>query len=575
MKKFVLPLALTVLCCILFVCAPAAGESYGCGYIDRSGAVVIEPQFDYAYPFAGDRARIFTGKLTSYGYPDEGFYGYIDRTGRVVIRALYENAGDFSENGFAIVCKNKKYGIIDTEGNTVVDFAYDDISYLESMDTYDAFTGTLTSWGSPESGTHRIITAAGEVLFTVSCKNIYAYDGYYEAYGQNEKYALVGPDGTFITDYIYDSLTAETADSIGYKTGSLYGFIDTRGNVLVEAAYDSVGRLTDGKAIVKKDGRYFLIDAGGTVLQSYQADSMSMSIVNGRTYAFEGTLNSYGNADQGYYYLMDLDGNSVSRKYRKGDCYSIDSAGTWRVKEGDSWYILDMQGNELGKPVVSDYLTTCGRGYYTPKKNGYYALMKEDGTLVTDYVWDNIYSTDDALIPVRRLAPEMDFRSTRWGMTEDEVKAVEGNNPDYSGRLDGRNAWYIAYERKLMGNGVLVAYYFSTNGLYEARYIWTEKHSNENLFISDYDSVRTQLTNKYGNPWWDHENWDTTSHKNYYADKKGDALSYGYLSYETCYSTARTDITMQMSADNYTVSFIIYYESKDIAAPAEDYSDLF
>ena len=38
------------------------------------------------------------------------------------------------------------------------------------------------------------------------------------------------------------------------------------------------------------------------------------------------------------------------------------------------------------------------------------------------------------------------------------------------------------------GNGVLVAYYFSTNGLYEARYIWTEKHSNENLFISDYDT---------------------------------------------------------------------------------------
>ncbi len=134
---------------------------------------------------------------------------------------------------------------------------------------------------------------------------------------------------------------------------------------------------------------------------------------------------------------------------------------------------------------------------------------------------------------------------------------------------------YIGYDTTLMGNDVILAYYFGADGLYEARYIWTETHSNENLYISDYNDVKTQLTKKYGSPWYDKEDWDTTSHKSYYSEKKGDALSYGYLTYDTWYSTARTDISMCMGADNYEVSFIIYYESNTISAPSVDYSDQF
>ena len=273
---------------------------------------------------------------------------------------------------------------------------------------------------------------------------------------------------------------------------------------------------------------------------------------------------------------MDLDGNYITRGYKAGDCYPIiDDNGYWRVKEGDTWYFVDTKDNEITNSIECEDLDTCGNDRYFAEKNGLYALLNEKGELLTDYFWDDLSSTTSDLIPAQHLAIEPDFRTVRWGMTEEEVKNLEGNLPDYSGELDGRNAWYIGYDTNLMGNSVIVAYYFGTNGLYEARYIWSESHSNENLYISDYNSVKNELTKKYGSPWWDQENWDTSSHESYYSDKKGEALSFGYLTYETCYDTSRTDITMQMYADNYDISFIVYYESQDISAPTTDYSDLF
>jgi len=45
------------------------------GYIDLTGKFVIEPQFDYGYPFCGGLALVSKGE----------FLGYIDRSGKVVI----------------------------------------------------------------------------------------------------------------------------------------------------------------------------------------------------------------------------------------------------------------------------------------------------------------------------------------------------------------------------------------------------------------------------------------------------------------------------------------------------------
>lgn len=120
---------------------------------------------------------------------------------------------------------------------------------------------------------------------------------------------------------------------------------------------------------------------------------------------------------------------------------------------------------------------------------------------------------------------------------------------------------------------MLIAYYFCDKGLFQARYISTEKHSNESLYIDDYSSFRNALTKKYGEPFWDNEKWSSDSKKEYYSDDKGNALCYGYLSYMTWYVADRTYISMSMSADNYDISMIIDYESTEISAGEADFSN--
>ncbi|ABA22134.1 serine/threonine protein kinase [Trichormus variabilis ATCC 29413] len=85
------------------------------GYIDQSGQVIIQPQFNEAHNFAEELACVqFDNKK----------YGYIDLSGRVVIEAQFHEAWSFSE-GLAVVQIGDKYGYIDKNGTLVIQAQFD------------------------------------------------------------------------------------------------------------------------------------------------------------------------------------------------------------------------------------------------------------------------------------------------------------------------------------------------------------------------------------------------------------------------------------------------------------------
>ena len=113
---------LIVICLAVLLCGFSIAENEKWGYIDKNGQVMVDMQYDYAYPFSNDRARVFKGTVSKTGVPDEGFYGFINRSGSLVIPAIYEHASDFNRFGLAAVSKNGKYGIINTDGKSIIDF---------------------------------------------------------------------------------------------------------------------------------------------------------------------------------------------------------------------------------------------------------------------------------------------------------------------------------------------------------------------------------------------------------------------------------------------------------------------
>jgi hypothetical protein len=80
------------------------------GYIDTTGAWVIEPRFTAAYNFGEfGRAPVRLGGRTA----------LIDRTGRIVVDTMFDYVGPY-RGGRAAVMLNGKYGFIDRTGKLVI-----------------------------------------------------------------------------------------------------------------------------------------------------------------------------------------------------------------------------------------------------------------------------------------------------------------------------------------------------------------------------------------------------------------------------------------------------------------------
>ena len=91
------------------------------GYVNETGATVIEPQFDEAREFAGPLAAV---KIN-------GKWGYVNLTGFLQVNPLYDSAGDFSE-GLAAVEWHGRWGYIDASGAFAITPRFQDAGPFES-----------------------------------------------------------------------------------------------------------------------------------------------------------------------------------------------------------------------------------------------------------------------------------------------------------------------------------------------------------------------------------------------------------------------------------------------------------
>jgi hypothetical protein len=99
------------------------------GYVNSSGQLVINPQFDNAEEFHEGRAKVCLGKPCNWwDSPGDSRWGYIDVSGKVVVTPQYGAASSFSE-GLASICSEECSksdtskpirGYIDRDGKLVI-----------------------------------------------------------------------------------------------------------------------------------------------------------------------------------------------------------------------------------------------------------------------------------------------------------------------------------------------------------------------------------------------------------------------------------------------------------------------
>ena len=179
-------------------------------------------------------------------------------------------------------------------------------------------------------------------------------------------------------------------------------------------------------------------------------------------------------------------------------------------------------------------------------------LLKEDGTW--EYVIESNESDDK----------KFDFRKTKWGVSIEKVKSAETGTliPE----LNDPNM--LGFTGTVGGLETLIGYYFVNNKLWKGAYIFSETHSNRNLFIEDYGTIKNNLIEKYGEPIIDNINWS-----NYlYSDDPsqfGFAISLGHLSLNCSWEIGDTKIQMVLNGDNYKITHILGYHNETLKNLAE------
>jgi hypothetical protein len=93
------------------------GNVLFCGYHDKAGKVVVEPQFFRCSKFSEGLARV--GSLVEFNGRREQVFGFIDKTGQLIIPLEFQFVNDFSE-GLARFNNGNTYGYIDKTGQVVI-----------------------------------------------------------------------------------------------------------------------------------------------------------------------------------------------------------------------------------------------------------------------------------------------------------------------------------------------------------------------------------------------------------------------------------------------------------------------
>jgi len=258
------------------------------GYIDMTGKIVIETQFDKGYEFSEGIARVKIDKK----------YGYIDKTGKFVIDPEFKKASDFSE-GLAAVKSKGKWVYINKKGKVIINNQYD---YAKEFYDGLAWVKINKKWSC--------IDKQGNIIFKSRSKDpshLTFHEGlsrvkkgkycrYIDKTGKkaiNEKFndALIFTEGLAgvsvggkykkiskgMRVYIGDMLTKE----YGYWVDDKWGYIDKTGKFVIEPRYDQAYPFSNGLAAVvlldnNKDYKVGYIDKTGKyVIEPFPANAGS------------------------------------------------------------------------------------------------------------------------------------------------------------------------------------------------------------------------------------------------------------------------------------------------------------
>lgn len=233
------------------------------GYIDKTGKIVIKPQFYWVEEFSEGLAAFET---------EDSKHGYIDETGKVLVEPKLDRAEPFSE-GLAPVAIDFEWGFIDKTGKIVIPFQFKYAHrFKDGIAPVDLF---LKEENANENifGVNAFIDKTGKMILPPfkSVLNPRTSQGflfleYFYPVGERPKPEIVDKTGKRLIQVEKFNLDGFRESVTPVQINKKWGYIDTTGKFVIQPQFDNAKSFSEGLAAVKISEKWGYINHQGKLV---------------------------------------------------------------------------------------------------------------------------------------------------------------------------------------------------------------------------------------------------------------------------------------------------------------------
>lgn len=415
------------------------------GVIDNNAKVIIEPSYEDAIIIPNDKKDVF---ICTYNVNyDDGTYQtkVLNSKGKeifteydkvIALENYDQNNNLWYEENVLAVEKNGKFGLINFNGNKILDINFDNISTLK---------GTKNSLITEKDGKKGIVNYLGlEVVenkyddikslgedtkeYIVKLDNKYGIDGILDCKYQDikalnnkdiycvkedDKYKVIDKDEKEVFTEKFDNIEQIKDNIIIYKYKNEYCAYDIENGKKLSKTYKELKYTENGLLIAKTSNNYGIININDEIKLKEEYSNINYydeakiyeleekngeinTIINNKLEEIaKGIVNEINDGksyikvwtEEGYNYY-NLSGQKIDSKD------VLTKNNLFLSKQNNKYGFVDKYGN-----VVVDYIYDDAReqnefGYISVKKDGLWGSLNKDGQIIAD----TKYNLDDNLL---------------------------------------------------------------------------------------------------------------------------------------------------------------------------------
>lgn len=237
------------------VCAVFGNTDNGIkyGYINKSGELIIDLQYDYGSDFCEGLAWVYN--------EEDDIRFYIDLSGNRCFPYNYSYCGNFVGNKAVVQALHGRHFAIDKNGEIL--FKFNTKSFWHHVDSKFISYGLEDKylWFNTDNQTNHFVFKNIKMIynhfnegFAAVCSSV------------NNKWGFISDKAELSIPFNYDEAYNFNEGLAAVRTNDKWGFIDPAGQMVIAQSYDEVYDFSESRAVVRQDKKYFVIDKYGNKL---------------------------------------------------------------------------------------------------------------------------------------------------------------------------------------------------------------------------------------------------------------------------------------------------------------------